>query len=211
MGSDPERAEARDGDSRTDDPHSSAVCGERTHDARRAAHRARPRGGLGPLLAISAGRARTVVDLLFQQRRAASTISELPPDIFRQVVEAVRDDRLATCSTPRSRRHLHLVAELPEERRSAVVGMLPEDRRADLRKAELYPEHSAGRVMNTDFVALDAKMTAQEAIDHIRARGSRGETDAILYLYVVDDERLLQGVVPIRRLVTSAPDRPAAS
>jgi magnesium transporter len=62
--------------------------------------------------------------------------------------------------------------------------------------------------MTTDFVALDAKMTAQEAIDHIRARGSRGDNDAILYLYVVDDEGRLQGVVPIRRLVTSPPDRP---
>jgi magnesium transporter len=165
---------------------------------------------LGPLLAnLSQDETSTVVDLLFQQRRAASTISELPPDIFRQVVGAVGDDRLAdVLGRLEVDDIVHLVAELPEERRSAVVGLLPEDRRADLRRAELYPEHSAGRVMTTDFVALDAKMTAQEAIDHVRARGSRGETDAILYLYVVDDESLLQGVVPIRRLVTSAPDRP---
>jgi magnesium transporter len=165
---------------------------------------------LGPLLAnLSQDETSTVVDLLFQQRRAASTISELPPDIFRQVVGAVGDDRLAdVLGRLEVDDIVHLVAELPEERRSAVVGLLPEDRRADLRRAELYPEHSAGRVMTTDFVALDAKMTAQEAIDHVRARGSRGETDAILYLYVVDDASLLQGVVPIRRLVTSAPDRP---
>lgn len=165
---------------------------------------------LGPLLAnLSQDETRTIVDLLFQQRRAASTISELPPEIFRQVVEAVGDDRLAdVLGRLEVDDIVHLVAELPEERRSAVVGLLAEDCRADLHKAELYPEHSAGRVMTTDFVALDAKMTAQEAIDHIRARGSRGETDAILYLYVADDERLLQGVVPIRRLVTAAPDRP---
>lgn len=165
---------------------------------------------LGPLLAnLSQDETSTVVDLLFQQRRAASTISELPPDIFRQVALAVSDDRLAdVLGRLEVDDIVHLVAELPEERRTAVVALLPEDRRADLRKAELYPEHSAGRVMTTDFVALDAKMTAQEAIDHIRARGSRGETDAILYLYVVDDESRLQGVVPIRRLVTSAPDRP---
>jgi magnesium transporter len=165
---------------------------------------------LGPLLAnLSQDETRTVVDLLFQQRRAASTISELPPDIFRQVVEAVSDDRLAdVLGRLEVDDIVHLVAELPEERRTAVVALLPDDRRADLRNAELYPEHSAGRVMTTDFVALDAKMTAQEAIDHIRARGSRGDNDAILYLYVVDDEGRLQGVVPIRRLVTSPPDRP---
>jgi magnesium transporter len=165
---------------------------------------------LGPLLAnLSQDETSTVVDLLFQQRRAASTISELPPDIFRQVALAVGDERLAdVLGRLEVDDIVHLVAELPEERRTAVVALLPEDRRADLRKAELYPEHSAGRVMTTDFVALDAKMTAQEAIDHIRARGSRGDNDAILYLYVVDDEGRLQGVVPIRRLVTSPPDRP---
>jgi magnesium transporter len=165
---------------------------------------------LGPLLAnLTQDEIATVVDLLFQQRRAASTISELPPDIFRQVVDAVSNDRLAeVLGRLEVDDIVHLVDELPEERRAEVVALLPEDRRADLRKAALYAEHSAGRVMTTDFVALDAKMTAQEAIDHIRARGSRGETDAILYLYVVDDERRLQGVVPIRRLVTAAPDRP---
>jgi len=165
---------------------------------------------LGPLLAnLSQDETSTVVDLLFQQRRAASTISELPPDIFRQVALAVSDDRLAdVLGRLEVDDIVHLINELPEERRAAVVALLPEDRRADLRKAELYPEHSAGRVMTTDFVALDAKMTAQEAIDHIRARGSRGDNDAILYLYVVYDEGRLQGVVPIRRLVTSPPDRP---
>lgn len=165
---------------------------------------------LGPLLAnLTQDEIATVVDLLFQQRRAASTISELPPDIFRQVAEAVSDDRLAeVLGRLEVDDIVHLVDELPETRRSEVVGLLPDDRRDDLRKSALYAEHSAGRVMTTDFVALDAKMTAQEAIDHIRARGGRGETDAILYLYVVDDEKLLQGVVPIRRLVTSAPDRP---
>jgi len=165
---------------------------------------------LGPLLAnLSQDETRTIVDLLFQQRRAASTISELPPEIFRQVVEAVGDDRLAdVLGRLEVDDIVHLVAELPEERRSAVVGLLAEDCRADLRKAELYPEHSAGRVMTTDFVALDAKMTAQEAIDHIRARGSRGETDAILYLYVVDDERLLQGVVALPPHRNTAPQRP---
>ncbi len=165
---------------------------------------------LGPLLAnLTQDEIATVVDLLFQQRRAASTISELPPDIFRQVAFAVNDDRLAeVLGRLEVDDIVHLVDELPEERRAEVVALLPEDRRSDLRKAALYAEQSAGRVMTTDFVALDAKMTAQEAIDHIRARGSRGETDAILYLYVVDDESRLQGVVPIRRLVTSAPDRP---
>jgi magnesium transporter len=167
---------------------------------------------LGPLLAnLTQDEMRTVLDLLFQQRRAASTLSELPPDIFRQVVDALADERLATVLARLPVDDMaHLVAELPEERRPGVVALLPEDRRTELRQLQLYPEHSAGRVMTTDFVALDAKMTAQEAIDHVRARGGSGDGESILYLYVVDDDGRLRGVVPIRRLVTSAGDRRVA-
>ena len=53
--------------------------------------------------------------------------------------------------------------------------------------------------MTTNFLALDEKMTTQEAIDSIRASGEG--SDSILYLYVVDDLKRLKGVVPIRRLV----------
>jgi magnesium transporter len=168
---------------------------------------------LGPLLAnLTPDETRTVIDLLFHQRRAAHTLSELPPDIFRQVVDVLGSDRLAAVLSRLPVDDMAALAEeLPEERRQEVLGLLPDERRAELRQVELYPEHSAGRVMTTDFVALDAKMTAQDAIDHIRARGSQGEAESILYLYVVDDDGCLRGVVPIRRLVTAPPDRPCGA
>jgi len=77
--------------------------------------------------------------------------------------------------------------------------------RAELEKAALYPEDSAGRVMTTSFVALDEKMSAEEAIESLRARGD--DDESILYLYVVDDQRALRGVVPIRRLVSARRER----
>jgi magnesium transporter len=94
---------------------------------------------------------------------------------------------------------------VPEERRQTVLSQLPAPVRAELEKAELYPESSAGRVMMTNFVALDEKMTAEEAIDSLRSRAD--DDESILYLYVVDDQRSLRGVVPIRRLVSAPPAR----
>ena len=61
--------------------------------------------------------------------------------------------------------------------------------------------------MTTNFAALDEKMTAQEAIDSLRAM-SLNAGDAVLYLYVVDESKRLTGVVPIRRLVTARSDTP---
>ena len=163
---------------------------------------------LGPLLAgLTPDEIRTVIDLLFRQHRAAETLKELPHELLPAVFDAVTDNRLAEMlGRLEIDDRLELVESLPEDRRDSVISMLPPYARDELRKAELYPASSAGRVMTTSFIALDQKMTAQEAIDSIRAAD---ETDgAVLYLYVIDEVRRLTGVVPIRRLVSAPPDSP---
>jgi magnesium transporter len=166
-----------------------------------------PPADIAPLLSgLDPAEIRMVIDLLFRQRRAARTLKELPHEISRQVFEAVTDQRLAeVIGRLEIDDLLEIVEWIPEERRDEIVRRLPDHKRAELDKAALYPESSAGRVMTTSFVALDEKMTAQEAIDSIRSIG--GDDASILYLYVVDDQRALSGVVPIRRLVSAPPSR----
>jgi len=165
---------------------------------------------LGPLLAnLTPSEIRLVVDLLFKQRRAATMLRELPPELMPQIFDALSDQRLAeVLSRMEVDDMLELVEAIPEDRSEAVRQLLPASKRADLRHAELYPPDSAGRVMTTNFIALDEKMTAQEAIDSIRAAGD--SSDQILYLYVIDELRHLLGVVPIRRLVAAPPDTPCS-
>jgi magnesium transporter len=164
---------------------------------------------LGPLLAdLGPDEIRRVIDLLFRQHRAASTLRQLPPELLPQIFEAVDDARLAEVLGRLDGLDdlFELLEWLPEERRPEVKRLLPESRQQELRHIEMYPESSAGRVMTTRFVALHEEMSAQEAIDRIRSAG--GESDAILYLYVVDEKGTLRGVVPIRRLVAAPPSRP---
>ncbi len=162
---------------------------------------------LGPILSgLTPPEIRTVIDLLFRQRRAASTLTELPPEMLPTIFEAVGDERLAAVLARLELDDmLELVEWIPEDRRAGIVAKLPEVKRAELHKAEIYPPYSAGRVMTTRFVALDESLTAQEAIDRIRKAGEETE---ILYLYVTDEKGRLRGVVPIRRLVSAGPERP---
>jgi len=177
-----------------------------TARAQRLLSRMRP-ADRGPVLSgLTPPEIRTVIDLLFQQQRAASTLRELPPELLPQIFDAVGDERLAQVI---ARLELDDMVEfvewLDEERREPVVALLPETQRAELRKAELYPPSSAGRVMVTRFLALDEGVTAQEAIEAIREAGD--DAEAILYLYVVDEKQQLRGVVPLRRLVAASPAR----
>jgi magnesium transporter len=166
-----------------------------------------PPADIAPLFSgLNPAEVRTVIELLFRRRRAARTLRELPHEILPQVFDAVTDQRLAdVIGRLEIDDLLEIVEWIPEERRDTIVSRLPDHKRAELDKAALYPESSAGRVMTTSFVALDEKMTAEEAIDSIRSVGD--EDESILYLYVVDDQRALCGVVPIRRLVSAPRSR----
>jgi magnesium transporter len=125
---------------------------------------------LGPLLAdLTPDEIRTVIDLLFNQHRAATLLRELPPELLPQIIDAVTDQRLAdVIARLEIDDMLEAMDAIPEDRRGDVRQLLPKVRQEELRYAELYPADSAGRVMTTNFLALDEKMTAQEGIDSIR-------------------------------------------
>ncbi len=164
---------------------------------------------VGPLLAdLTPDEIRIVIDLLFKHHRAATMLLELPPELLPEIIEAISNERMAEVLTRLEMDDmLELVDAIPEERRDLVTKHLPPSRRQELRHAELYPPRSAGRAMTTNFSALDEKMSAQEAIDSLRA-AQVDASDAILYLYVVDELQRLTGVVPIRRLVMAQPETP---
>ena len=161
---------------------------------------------LAPLISdLTPDEVGTVIDLLFKQRRAAETLRELPHELLPQVFDSVSDQRLAdVLARLETADLLELIEHVPEDRRAEVRSLLPDNVREELRKAALYPPSSAGRVMTTRYIALDEKMSAQEAIDSIR--GASDIAESVLYLYVVDELQQLRGVVPIRRLVSSPPD-----
>jgi magnesium transporter len=101
-----------------------------------------------------------------------------------------------------------LYATLGEDLRTELLEALGEDESRDIRQLLSYPEDSAGALMTTDFVALPAHVTTQEAINLIRQNASGKET--IYQAYAVDQNRTLLGVVSLRDLVVSPADRTIA-
>jgi len=67
----------------------------------------------------------------------------------------------------------------------------------------LHPSDSAGGLMTSEFIALRRHMTTAEAIEVIRKW--KPDTDTIYYLFVVDADNHLCGVIGLRKLITSNP------
>jgi magnesium transporter len=67
-----------------------------------------------------------------------------------------------------------------------------------------HPDETAGGLMTTSFVALQRKTTSSEAIQYLREISP--ETETPYYLYVIDGQDRLTGVVGLRDLIVSPPD-----
>jgi magnesium transporter len=74
---------------------------------------------------------------------------------------------------------------------------------AGLQHPGAHFDESVGQFMRRDFTALPQDLTVAEAFAVIRRQGL-GER--IVYFYVVDEDRRLVGVLPVRRLLTATPD-----
>jgi magnesium transporter len=64
-----------------------------------------------------------------------------------------------------------------------------------------YPEGTAGAIMTTEIAKLAESLTARQALEELSHQAEHLET--IYYLYVVDDEDHLKGVVSARQLVSN--------
>lgn len=89
-----------------------------------------------------------------------------------------------------------------------LLPLVPALERRDIQRLTAYPEGTAGAVMTTSFARLSEKSSARQAIDDLARQAANLET--IYYLYVVDEEDHLRGVVSARQLVSAMakPDTP---
>jgi magnesium transporter len=115
-------------------------------------------------------------------------LEELPP---RTVAEGVRelesDDAVA------------ILADLPKDERAEILEQLPAPERIALARSLDYPEDSAGRRMQTDFIAVPPGWTVGQAIDYMRETAELPER--FYELYVADEAGHFLGAVPLDRLL----------
>ncbi len=117
-------------------------------------------------------------------------LEELPNEI---VAEGVRD--LDSDDAVR------ILEDLPEEDKAEILEQLPEDERQELARGLEYPEESAGRRMQTDFVAVPPDWTVGQTIDH--AREDSDLPDSFYAIFVIDEDKRFVGAVPLDKLLRS--------
>ena len=136
---------------------------------------------------------------------AAEALAEVDPEMQVEIVGDLDEERAADILDEMAPDEAaDLLQDLPEQQRDDLVELMEKEEGADVEHLLSHSEDSAGGIMTTDFVALPRELTAAAAID--RLREIKPDPESAYYLYVIDAEGRLDGVVSLRDLVVASPD-----
>jgi magnesium transporter len=96
-----------------------------------------------------------------------------------------------------------LASRLPEPLAVEVLALMEAQPAAGVRELLEHEERTAGRMMTTNYFALEEEVTVSEAITALQRRSE--EFEMVFYVYVVDQRNHLVGVVSLRKLLTTPP------
>ena len=99
-----------------------------------------------------------------------------------------------------------VLMELDEEDRHKLLKELPNELIAkrfvdNMETDDAYDEDTAGGLMGTEMIVVNENWSMPKCIDEMRKQAE--EMDEIYYVYVVDDDERLRGVLPLKRLITN--------
>lgn len=141
-------------------------------------------------------------------------LNKLPEDIVAGVIDQAEDDE-----------KYELLALFPETKQGKIVNEMSSDELVDLletvspdeadrilvkidkedvdevRELMAYEPDTAGGIMATEFISIKETMTIGETLSYLQKEAPDAET--AYYIYVLDDEEKLKGVVSLRDIVIS--------
>jgi flagellar motility protein MotE (MotC chaperone)/sporulation protein YlmC with PRC-barrel domain len=136
---------------------------------------------------------------------AADAIEEMEPETQVEVLEDLAPERAADILEEMSPDDAaDLVADLSDEAREGILALMERDEAAEVEELLGYPEDSAGGIMTTEYIAVPATLTAEQTIQRLRELEPDAET--IYYVYVIDVDNHLVGVLSLRDLIVAKPE-----
>jgi magnesium transporter len=138
--------------------------------------------------------AETAADTLneVETPRQYELLSELDPERASDLLEILPPDDAAD-----------ILADLPQDEAERLLNLMPANEAQPIRELLRYGAETAGGIMTTEVLSLSQDLTVEEALAYLRQHSAHIEM--IYYLYIVDDEHRLVGVVSLRELVVAEP------
>jgi magnesium transporter len=138
---------------------------------------------------------RALVFAELREETAAEIVQRLAPEEVAVLLDDLEADDVAD-----------ILGRVEEGRLRQILARLEPEDADDVEQLLGYDESSAGGIMSLDFIRVFDNVTVAEAVRVIQ--DVEDPPNSAFYVYVVDEDERLVGVVSLRMLLTSGPDEP---
>ena len=141
---------------------------------------------------------------LKESETTAEILSELDESIAIRLLENESPERIAQIlEKASSNEQAYLMGLVDEKYANSVIDLLKAEKQEELEEMMAYPEDSAGILMYTDVFTLHEDTKAKDAIYALQDQEG---AEMVFYLYTLDNDGRLTGVISLRDLVTTPGD-----
>ena len=131
-----------------------------------------------------------------------ASLTEVDDQIRTDLIEELHPEDVARgVATLDSDDAVYILEDIDYPEREAILAQLPAFERLSLKRSLDFPEDSAGRRMQTDFIAIPPFWTVGQTIDYLREE--RELPDEFFQIYVVDPSYNLLGTIPLDKFLRS--------
>ncbi|MEP7455607.1 magnesium transporter [Phyllobacterium sp. SB3] len=160
---------------------------------------------LGHVLeALQTEQRRALIELLGDEFDFAS-LTEVDEAVRLEIVDAMPNRQIAEAVQDLdSDDAVYILEDLDQEDRDEILAQLPFTERVRLRRSLGYPEETAGRRMQTEFVAVPPFWTVGQTIDYMRENADLPESFS--QIFVIDPMFRLLGAIDLDRILRTRRD-----
>ena len=136
---------------------------------------------------------------------AAEALEEVEPKLQKALLEKLDEEKIADIVEEMDPgAAADLLAELPEEQSDAILEEMEPEERHEVEELLEFDERSAAGCMTTDFIALGMQSTVAQAVQALR--NFDGDPENVTEVFLIDEKRVLRGVISLARLVMAQPE-----
>jgi magnesium transporter len=139
--------------------------------------------------------------------KAADLLEDIPKSYAADVLEDMDSEQAASIVTElASDEQVDILQEIEEKEAEAILDEMESDEAEELRTLIEYPAHVAGGLMMTEFLSYPAYYNVSQVIKDLTDRPDDYALYNVQYLYVLEKDKKLLGIIRLRDLVFSKPN-----
>jgi len=135
---------------------------------------------------------------------AAEALSEMKPEMQAEMINAMDTEKAADIIEEMPPDEAaDVLSDLPTEKAKEILEHIEKEEAEDIQELLGHEEDTAGGLMTNEFIAYNPDVTVKEAIDNFRKDAEEIET--VYYIYVIDEQEKLIGVISLKELLLAEP------